>query len=272
MSQAGDAKSFTDLISTLTGTNWERVGAWVGPVVAAMWLYGSISFQEDSNLLWKWGPVTWVIKVLRDLFGYSPEFVSVFAAWLHQHPGIYPVILGVAVLFTSAGSRAGGGAVYSSLGALFLLLALEVRLAGSTVLWLLGTCLVLTAIAIAVDLALKSREVDGNSIYFSYPSASIQRLFNGPLYVVLMPILLPLVIFTFAVNCYRVKKPEQNSAFSLDSAINAIPNGTLSDAPARKIVRALAAAEIAARDEKNRSTASFLISQQDRRAGYTSIT
>jgi hypothetical protein len=239
-------QNFWQAVQHLAGVNLLDVAGWIGPGLAAVWVWDSWFFRGS---LPHEPPIRWFGHVGRT-WGLSAGWATATDQWLHAHPQLFPILLVAALL--SAGSAVRYPGARLNLTWLALAAALSTRSFFLTFGLFLAISLVLCLAASARDAS--TREADLR--------LSLLQWARGPGTAVFGVILAPLILLLVAVEQYRLE--EAPPAYGIELGIDAdkLPNEPLSDMPGKVALHFLATAILVAADRRDRRGALFSLSRR----------
>ncbi|GAA0997323.1 hypothetical protein GCM10009551_064720 [Nocardiopsis tropica] len=248
------SKGFVDASQHALGVNLADVGAWLGPAIAAVWVWSSVLLGHTSGQDIP-TPILWLHEILG-WAGVQETWTTSVSEWLTVRPVVFWVAVLVAVYLV--GVQNSSRAPMSTAVWILLIAAASTRSLASTVVWfLLLTALFTAAAAVSERLQKGSGAFIGAAWY-------AKEWIAGPFLMVGIVLFAPLYVLVAAVNHYRFQTARLRGV-DLGIDIGRLTNGPMQDAPTRDVVSLLARVLLV--DEDDRRSAADMIEFSVKQAG-----
>lgn len=235
----GPTTGWAQGVQQLLDVSFNDVAPWLGLGLASAWLYDGKRVNANA-LLPRESPVHWLGRTAHGL-GLSQHWAVLINSWLHRHSIVFPILLAVAVF--SAGGSTRVPFKRANLTLLPLLAAISVRSSGLTILLFLAASSALSVGSYAADAL----------IYEAYAKGTTERWLNGPFLTVTAVAFAPLGLLFAAIRHYQgPRKAMPTYGLELESELEDMRSGTLSEMPAEVALRFIAKTMLVAAEPTQR--------------------
>ncbi|MBF6546974.1 hypothetical protein [Nocardia brasiliensis] len=237
-----------EAIQHAVGLNLIDVAGWVGPGVAAAWLWTAERSDTNPPLPGE-TPVIWLGRMVNTV-GIGDHWATTVDAWLHARLVLFWVLILFAVLVSGRALKSGAGAM-ANLTFVALLAAMSIHSEVVVVAAYLGFSFTACLVAIAMDHW--HVKVSAEPTYVSYPRLALELWWSGPLMTVGVMVLAPLILLRVAVSHYRIPRDVPSTPgilYGLEAEdLSSVP---LSETPANVALPFLAKAILLSAEEEHR--------------------
>ncbi|BCF86647.1 hypothetical protein RQCS_61920 (plasmid) [Rhodococcus qingshengii] len=234
---ADASRNLVDSIQHAVGVNVVDVGAWLGPAIAAAWIWISIVTGHTPDQLPS--PLAWAGSILEDL-GVTASWPASAQAWLSDRPSLFWVALAIATY--TAGRELATRSSTSTITWTAIMTAACIKPPLASLILFLVAGLVLAAVAQLLDLG------GGGELDVGW---YLMRWFSGPGLTVVLVVGAPFFLAAGMIEPYRERsQPAEQPGDELGIELSNMSNESVADTPAREVLAFLARVLLLSTDDQ----------------------
>jgi hypothetical protein len=248
-------QKIADRFHDLFHSSWARAADSLIVMLISIWLY-IVAWEYIYSSVHIPGPLTWWRVQLAQVGIHYPHWLNAVADWHSPHDGsVVLLLLAAGAVGATAGARQSGAPGFSILALLALTLSTQWFGLGRTmkVYGLLVALLVVLALAMAARSWFIDRRrtvFERSGMHFNITTIE-DGLMNGPVGVVLLPIIYPIILLSKAVRALGYDRDRQGSSRAVDLLQRELRDleqseTPLSDLPAAEAARLFATVQVIA--------------------------
>ncbi|NMO01766.1 hypothetical protein HH308_11130 [Gordonia sp. TBRC 11910] len=231
------SRNLMDSVQHALGVNVVDVGAWLGPVFAAAWIWVSIFTGHAPDHLPS--PLAWASSILEDL-GVTATWPASAQAWLTDRLSLFWLALAIAIY--AAGRELATRSSTSTITWTAIMTAACIKSPIATITVFLAASLLLATVAQLVDLG------GGSELDLGW---YLWRWTSGPGLTVVFVVAAPFFLAAAMIEPYRERsQPTERTGDELGVELSNMPNDSLADTPAREVLAFLSRVLLLSTDDQ----------------------